>query len=495
MKKIAYFILSGVFLTACQGNIEVAQTLNEEPFIFPDYKEVTVPSNIAPLNFQLMDMGDTATCLIIKGGSASFQVYGKEGVFDIPQRKWRDMLQQQKGKEVEFTVCKRKDEQWQAYQSFCIQVANEEIDPYLVYRLVPPGYSPWDKMGIYQRNLSTFKETAIYENTLTELNCQNCHSFKTQNPNKMIFHSRAWHGGTILIDNGKIEKLNTKTPETISALVYPSWHPTEDMVAFSVNAIGQTFFMSHANRLEGFDAASDVVVYDTKTHQIFSCDLLKSDSVFETQPTFSSDGKSLYFVSAPAVNPMPERYKELHYNLCRIDFDSKTETFGEKVDTIYNAAHDSLSVFFPRVSPDGKYLAVVRQHYGQWSIWHKDADLCLINLQTGEIDPMTDANSHDAESYHSWSHNSRWLAFSSRRDDGLYTKPYFTYIDKNGKAHKPFLLPQKNPKKYYDNLLFAYNIPELVTDKVQVNERSIADKLRDDPGIHVTYSHHFSGQR
>lgn len=179
MKKIAYFILSGVFLTACQGNIEVDQTLNEEPFIFPDYKEVTVPSNIAPLNFQLMDMGDTATCLIIKGGSASFQVYGKEGVFDIPQRKWRDMLQQQKGKEVEFTVCKRKDEQWQAYQSFCIQVANEEIDPYLVYRLVPPGYSPWDKMGIYQRNLSTFKETAIYENTLTELNCQNCHSFKT----------------------------------------------------------------------------------------------------------------------------------------------------------------------------------------------------------------------------------------------------------------------------------------------------------------------------
>ena len=100
---------------------------------------------------------------------------------------------------------------------------------------------------------------------------------------------------------------------------------------------------------------------------------------------------------------------------------------------------------------------------------------------------MTEANSPDAESYHSWSHNSRWLVFSSRRDDGLYTKPYFTYIDAQGKAHKPFLLPQKNPKKYYDDLYFSYNIPELVQGRVNLNERAISDKLRDDSGINVTY--------
>lgn len=486
MKKIL-FISILVLLAACQGDIKVSRTLSEEPTIFPDYKEVTVPANIAPLNFQLMDADDAATCLIVEGGSTTFQVQGRDGVFDIPEGKWHKLLEQQRGNDITLTVCKQNGGEWQAYQPFSIQVAEDDIDPYLVFRLVPPGYSPWDRMGIYQRDLTSYRQTAIYENTLTDLNCQNCHSFQLQNPKKMLFHSRAWFDGTVFIENGNIEKLNTKTPETITALVYPSWHPTEDMVAFSVNYTGQVFFMSHANRLEGFDSASDVVVYDAKNHEIMSCDLLKNDSVFETQPTFSPDGKSLYFVSAPALEPMPERYKELHYNLCRIDFDPATKTFGNTVDTVYNAARDSLSLSFPRVSPDGKYLAIVRQHYGQWSIWHKDADLCLINLQTGEVDPMAEANSNDAESYHSWSHNSHWLAFSSRRDDGLYTKPYFTYIDAEGHAHKPFLLPQKNPKEFYDNLLFSFNIPELVTGKVEVNERAIADKLRDGASVNVTY--------
>ena len=36
----------------------------------------------------------------------------------------------------------------------------------------------------------------------------------------------------ILIDGDKIEKLNTKTDQTISPLVYPSWHPSGKYVAF-----------------------------------------------------------------------------------------------------------------------------------------------------------------------------------------------------------------------------------------------------------------------
>ncbi len=489
MKKITTILVSiAMLLTACRTDIKTGRTLDEEPAIFPDYKGVTVPPNIAPLNFQLMDADDgTPTCLIVEGGNVSFQVRGDDGVFDIPQSKWHDLLRRQAGSEIRLTVCRQSAGEWEAYRPFTVSVAEDDIDPYLVYRLVPPGYSPWDRMGIYQRDITSFDVDAIYENTLTDLNCQNCHSFQMQNPDKMMFHSRAWFSGTIVADNGRMEKLNTKTPETISTFTYPSWHPTEDIIAFSVNGIGQFFYMSHPNRLEGFDSASDIVVYDVKSHQVFSCDLLKSDAAFETQPAFSPDGKSLYFVSAKAVDPMPERYKELHYNLCRIDFDPQTQTFGNKVDTVYNAAADSLSVSFPRVSPNGKFIVVARQPYGQWSIWHKDADLCLINLQTGEADPMTEANSPDAESYHSWSHNSRWMVFSSRRDDGLYTKPYFTYIDAQGKAHKPFLLPQKNPKKYYDDLYFSYNIPELVQGRVNLNERAISDMLRNDSGINVTY--------
>ena len=80
---------------------------------------------------------------------------------------------------------------------------------------------------------------------------------------------------------------------------------------------------------------------------------------------------------------------------------------------------------------------------------------------------MTAANSKDVDSYHSWSSNSRWLAFSSRRDDGLYTRPYFTYVDAQGKEHKPFMLPQADPD-YYIAFMKSYNIPELITGPVPV---------------------------
>ena len=277
MKKITTILVTlALLLTACRTDITADRTIDEEPTIFPDYKGVTVPPNIAPLNFQLMDAGSgTPTCLIVEGGSVSFQVRGDDGVFDIPRSKWRDLLCQQAGSDIRLTVCRQTGGEWEAYRPFTVSVATDDIDPYLVYRLVPPGYSPWDRMGIYQRDITSFDVDAIYENTLTDLNCQNCHSFQMQNPDKMVFHSRAWFSGTVVADNGRMEKLNTKTPETITAFTYPSWHPTEDIIAFSVNGVGQFFYMSHPNRLEGFDSASDIVVYDVKSHQAFSCDQLK----------------------------------------------------------------------------------------------------------------------------------------------------------------------------------------------------------------------------
>lgn len=123
----------------------------------------------------------------------------------------------------------------------------------------------------------------------------------------------------------------------------------------------------------------------------------------------------------------------------------------------------------PRISPDGKWLVVTVADYGCFPIWHHEADLCIINLQTKECQPLSAANSRDTESYHSWSSNGRWLVFGSRRVNGLYTMPYICHIDKNGKASKPFLLPQKSPD-FYDKCLKSFNIPEFVKDKVELKD-------------------------
>jgi len=99
---------------------------------------------------------------------------------------------------------------------------------------------------------------------------------------------------------------------------------------------------------------------------------------------------------------------------------------------------------------------------------------------------MIAINSEDVESYHSWSSNSHWLVFSSRRIDGLYTRPFIAYINEHGEASKPFLLPQ-NDVKYYDRLMKSFNIPEFVKGKVEVNMSKIASIAKKDKGTDLKF--------
>ena len=144
-------------------------------------------------------------------------------------------------------------------------------------------------------------------------------------------------------------------------------------------------------------------------------------------------------------------------------------------------------MLFPRISPDGRYLLCTRTAYGTFPIWHRDADLCLIDLQQGQEIPLESWNSHDTDSYHSWSSNSRWVVFSSRRLDGLYTRPFFAYVDAEGKVSKPFLLPQADTD-YYLRLMKSYNIPEFITGEVKNRIRAFSQIAKEDPGINVRFA-------
>jgi hypothetical protein len=83
-----------------------------------------------------------------------------------------------------------------------------------------------------------------------------------------------------------------------------------------------------------------------------------------------------------------------------------------------------------------------------------------------------DINSDQADTWHSWSSNSRWVVFSSKRLDGLLARPYFTYVDDQGRFHKPFLLPQEDPT-FYAFCLNSFNVPELMRGPVTVKERDL----------------------
>lgn len=485
MTKIIYIYIIGCLLfTSCSNSVKPDFYNMQNPPISPDYANVTVPINIAPLNFCMPDSCIfTNVRAILKSGDITIEITDKDGNIKIPANNWNKLLNASTSIKIRLQI--EKDGKWEEYNPFNIYVAKDKIDPYIAYRLIEPGYETWNEMGIYQRCLENYEETAIITNKMTGYGCMNCHSFCKGNPEKMLFHIRTDYGGTYIIDKGEIKKYNTKTPQTISALVYPSWHPSGNFVAFSVNNTKQMFHTTDKNRIEVMDYASDVVIYDVNKQNIISSPLLSSPEAFETFPAFSADGKTLYFCSADTVN-MPNEYDKVKYSLCSISYNPEKQIFGNKVDTLYNAKKNGKSVSFPRVSPDGKFLMFTLASYGNFSIWHKDADLYLINIKTNKTECLTELNSTDVESYHSWSSNGRWVIFSSRRLDGLYTRPFIAYINKDGKASKPFLLPQKDTD-YYTFLMKSYNIPEFITGKVKVEPYSISRTAKQEKGIDIKY--------
>lgn len=456
------------------------------PHIFPDYREVTVPANIAPLNFSVIEQSANSFRVVLSSGPVSFTLKSRSGDIEIPARKWQALLRDGNGT-VKVEARARKEGEWIEYKPFNIYISPDTIDSYIAYRLIPPGYEVWGRMGIYQRCLENYDQTPIAENRLTEDNCMNCHSFSNRRPDRFMLHMRAKFGGTYICKEGKIEKVNTKTPETIAAGVYPQWSNDGRYITFSVNDIAQFFHSKDPNRIEVFDYESDVVVYDVERHEIIACDLTKSPDWFETMPCFSPDGKSLFFCRSKAVDKMPRDYRDARYDIVRIDFDPQSGHFGKTLETIYDASSSGKSASLPRISPDGRFLLFTHQSYGQFPIWHKDADLYLVDLEDGSLSTLDALNSEDSDSYHGWSSNGRWIVFSSRRDDGLYTKPYIGHIDADGRVSKPFLLPQENPRKFYLDLMYSFNLPDFITGKVMVTPEEMAQSAIRDEAVQVRY--------
>lgn len=444
--------------------------VTEYPEIYPDYINVTIPVNIAPLRFGIKNAADESV-VVIEGKNGKSVIGAEDNKFLIKEKDWKQIVGQSAGDSVCVRVYSKKEGKWFAYKPFSWYISHDEIDQWLVYRLIAPGYELWNKMGIYQRNLSTYSENVIISNENTENNCINCHSFSNNSPENMSFHMRAKLGGTYIKKEGNIKKIIPSEISKVKSFVYPSWHPSGRYIAYSSNDTKQAFHLSDSNRIEVYDLSSDVIVFDTQAQKVLTDSLLFSSSSFETFPAFTPDGKSLLFCTAEKRN-MPQEFKEVKYSICSIGFDPISGTFSSCVDTIYNCNIDNGSASFPRVSPDGKFMVFTKSNYGNFSIWHKESDLYIYDYENKTITEMKEANSNDVDSYHSWSSNSRWLVFSSRRMDGLYTSPYIVHIDKNGKCSKAFVIPQEDPD-FYKKFMYSFNIPELVKEKVEVDTKEL----------------------
>ena len=450
---------------------------NSWPQITPDYTGVTIPSDIAPLNFYIDDDEvDQVDVVIRSHNGETLHSNGAYADFDIDE--WHSLIQQNSGDSLEVTVTARKDGQWTEYKPFPIYISNDSLGEWgVTYRLIPPGYETYGVMGLYQRNLSNFEQTPIIENKLVDGDCMNCHTPNRTDPSQFTFHVRGEHGATVIRKGQNLEVLAPRNQELGGSMVYPFWHPSGKFIAYSTNQTHQNFHQLSDRRVEVYDDKSDIIIYNTESHEIQLNSIIATNDHLENYPVFSPDGRSLYFCAANTIDSVWSQYKDLKYNICRIDFDAETGSLGQKVDTIVNARELGKSANMPRISYDGRFLLYTLSDYGCFPIWHPEADLWMLDIASGESYPLKEANSQDSESFHNWSLNSRWILFTSRRDDGLYTQLYFAHLDADGKAAKPFRLPQQNPREFDLENIYSFNTPEFTKYTIGIKENQISQQL------------------
>lgn len=483
MNKIGYWLMGvGCWLMAsCASTPEQVSKVNQLPDIYPDYIGVTIPADIAPLNFNLAD--EDIDCMdVVARGSKGGELHTNGDWTDFDIADWQALTQQNQGGKITLTVCVEKDGQWTQYNDFDIYVSKDNIDEWgLTYRRIKPGYEVGGDIGIYQRNLSNFDETAILAETVVPGRCFNCHTANRTNPNRITLQMRGEGGGTMIQKDGKQAWVETKTDSTKAAGSYSYWHPQGDYVAMAVNSVHQSFFTGTGQRIEVYHKFSNVEVLDTRTNELILSPLLQTEDL-EIFPAFSHDGKWLYYSTSKPCK-VPAEYEKVKCSICRIGFDAEKGQFGLQVDTLLNGPATDKSYVLARPSYDGRWLMYCVSSRGNFPVSQDDADLWLMDLKTGKTRALTEVNSQQCEAYHNWSDNSRWFVFSSKREDGMYTKLYLACIDEQGRVSKPFLLPQRNPRKYYQELMDAYNVPDFTKTKVELDAheayRQVFDNKRE----------------
>jgi len=472
--------------------------LDREAKIHPDYFGTVIPPNIAPLNFMVLEEGKRYYVKVYSKQGKPIEVFSRTAKIMFPSRSWRKLLNKNRGQELYFDVfVQKQDSQWRLFSRTSNKIAHEDIDGFLVYRKMEPIYTRLNGlMGIYQRNLANFDETVILDSSFDKVDCLNCHTFCKKHPDKMLLGVRRYYAGyapaTLLIDDGKVYKIGSK-------FGYSSWHPSGRLAVYSINKLPMHFHL-HSARDEvrdTTDVSSALAYYLVDAGVIKTSPQFSKKERLETWPAWSGDGRYLYFCSAETwwsgwdvqnFTSPSEKYDQIKYDLVRISYDLDNDKWGE-LETVLSAQDTGLSIAMPHISPDGRWLLFCMCDYGYFSPWQKSSDLYMIDLkeaeQTGKYEyRRLEINSDQSEAWQSWSSNSRWIVFSSKRHYGVFTKLCITYVDTSGKVYKPVLLPQKDPE-FYNSCLLTYNTPELTTWPVKNVKGELAQAYRGPDTIEV----------
>ncbi|MFA6110204.1 MAG: hypothetical protein WDA75_15680 [Candidatus Latescibacterota bacterium] len=470
-----------LLLASCRGGPDPSRLIpvSEPPRIDPDYTSLVVPPNIAPLNFRIREEGRDYWVRLSSDGAPAVQVHCPEGNCRFDLDTWQEVLARNRGGRIYLEVfAEQQDGAWRQYPRITNQVAEEPIDPWIVYRQLAPNSQLTVIRGIYQRSLEDFDRSPLVtlrDNTFT---CVNCHSFHRHDPERFLFHIRGKQAGTMLVMDGRMRKVETQQGPMFRPLAYSSWHPDGRHVAATLNMYITDFPATDLQcPFQAVEKRGDLVVFDTADNTIHTTSAVFGNEYIETHPSWSADGRSIYFARCRDRALLSRGdLAAFRADLMRIAYDVDTETWGVP-ETVVAYSEKGKSCAFPCPSPDGRYVLHILAAKATFPIYQSSSDIYLLDLVSGEYRRLATVSSDGADSFARWSSNGRWISLLSSRGDGRSALPYFAYFDTQGEAHKAFVLPQEDPA-YYDTFTDTYNLLELVTSRVKVDPFELASAMQ-----------------
>lgn len=242
--------------------------------------------------------------------------------------------------------------------------------------------------------------------------------------------------------------------------------PSGRYAAASVNEISFATVMDDLAYSQLFFPTYGIIaIYDCATRRITPLSGASDDGYVQANPTWSADEKFLYFCRAKSKNEvhrdltkvttlfekrsiaeLNEIYN-IQFDLYRLPFN---EGRGGEAKPVAGAAGNGMSNYFPRLSPDGRWLVYTRSRSG--IMLQPDSELWIVPAAGGEPRRMT-CNRDAFNSWHSWSSNGRWLLFSTKTN-GPFTEIFLTHVDHDGNDTAPVRLERFSDPGY------AANVPE-----------------------------------
>ena len=135
---------------------------------------------------------------------------------------------------------------------------------------------------------------------------------------------------------------------------------------------------------------------------------------------------------------------------------------------------------FPKVSPDGRWIVFVQNKNGL--LMRPDSKLYIVPFDGGKARLMN-CNLWRMNSWHSFSPNGRWLAFSSKARSP-YTQLMLTHIDANGNDSPAIIVDNTTAANRAVNIPEFLNVPQGGLEKIDPQATEFYRLFQ--PGIRVS---------